>query len=50
MADISPHLLLPFILAAQAQKHVTHPVQTRGRCDAWPFLGLVWRQRRAEHV
>jgi hypothetical protein len=24
MADISPHLLLPFILAAQAQKHVTH--------------------------
>ena len=24
MADISPHLLLPYILAAQAQKHVTH--------------------------
>ncbi len=24
MSDISPHLLLPFILAAQAQKHVTH--------------------------
>ena len=24
MADISPHLLLPFILAAQAQKHITH--------------------------
>ena len=24
MADISPNLLLPFILAAQAQKHVTH--------------------------
>ena len=24
MSDISPHLLLPYILAAQAQKHVTH--------------------------
>ena len=24
MADISPNLLLPYILAAQAQKHVTH--------------------------
>jgi len=24
MTDISPHLLLPHILAAQAQKHVTH--------------------------
>ena len=24
MADISPHLLLPYLVAAQAQKHVTH--------------------------
>ena len=24
MSDISPHLLLPYIQAAQAQKHVTH--------------------------
>ena len=24
MSDITPHLLLPYILAAQAQKHVTH--------------------------
>ena len=24
MSDLSPHLLLPYILAAQAQKHVTH--------------------------
>ena len=24
MSDISPHLLLPYILTAQAQKHVTH--------------------------
>ena len=24
MSDITTHLLLPYILAAQAQKHVTH--------------------------
>ena len=24
MSDISPHLLLPYLVAAQAQKHVTH--------------------------
>ena len=43
MSDATTHLMLPYILAAQAQKHVTHNealrildglVRPRARC--WP--------------
>ena len=46
MADISPHLLLPYILAAQAQKHVTHNEALR-LLDAVVQLSVLDRDRTA---
>ena len=49
MADISPHLLLPFILAAQAQKHVTHNEAIR-LLDAIVQLSVLDRDQTAPPV
>ncbi len=46
MADISPHLLLPYILAAQAQKHVTHNEALR-LLDAVVHLSVLDRDLTA---
>ena len=49
MADISPHLLLPYILAAQAQKHVTHNEALR-LLDAVVQLSVLDRDLTAPPV
>ena len=46
MSDISPHLLLPYILAAQAQKHVTHNEAVR-LLDAMVQLSVLDRDLTA---
>ena len=49
MADISPHLLLPYILAAQAQKHITHNEAMR-LLDGVVQLGVLSRVLTAPPV
>jgi hypothetical protein len=44
MSDITPHLLLPYILASQAQKHVTHNEALR-LLDAMVQLSVLDRTR-----
>jgi hypothetical protein len=46
MADITTHLLLPYILASQAQKHVTHNEGLR-LLDAMVQLSVLDRNRTA---
>ena len=46
MSDITTHLLLPYILAAQAQKHVTHNDALR-LLDAMVQLSVLDRNRTA---
>ena len=49
MSDITTHLLLPYILAAQAQKHVTHNEALR-LLDAMVQLSVLDRNRTAPPV
>ena len=46
MSDISTHLLLPYILASQAQKHVTHNEALR-LLDAMVQLSVLDRDLTA---
>lgn len=46
MSDITTHLLLPYILASQAQKHVTHNEALR-LLDAMVQLSVLDRNRTA---
>ena len=46
MSDITTQLLLPYILAAQAQKHVTHNEALR-LLDAMVQLSVLDRNRTA---
>ena len=49
MSDITTHLLLPYILASQAQKHVTHNEALR-LLDAMVQLSVLDRSRTAPPV
>ena len=49
MSDITTHLLLPYILASQAQKHVTHNEALR-LLDALVQLSVIDRTRTAPPV
>ncbi len=49
MSDITTHLLLPYILASQAQKHVTHNEALR-LLDAMVQLSVIDRTRTAPPV
>ncbi len=49
MSDITTHLLLPYILASQAQKHVTHNEALR-LLDAMVQLSVLDRNRAAPPV
>ena len=49
MSDITTHLLLPYILASQAQKHVTHNESLR-LLDAMVQLSVLDRTRTAPPV
>lgn len=49
MSDITTHLLLPYILASQAQKHVTHNEALR-LLDAMVQLSVLDRTRTAPSV
>ena len=49
MSDITTHLLLPYILASQAQKHVTHNEALR-LLDAMVQLSVLDRTRNAPPV
>jgi hypothetical protein len=49
MSELSPHLLLPYILAAQAQKHVTHN-ETLRLLDALVQLSVLDRDLAAPPI
>ena len=49
MSDITTHLLLPYILAAQAQKHVTHNEALR-LLDAIVQLSVLDRDLTVPHA